>query len=589
VIRTERSIRLFLAPLLCWAAVLVSTRGFADDATALSAAASTGTNAPAAMPQAAVTASNNVTATAGVSNNVPAAASTAAGQPAPAPMTKSENVTINLINRLVQKGVLTPEDAKELIQQAEADAAQARAEALKTQPPSPPSAASTDDTVNVRYVPEIVKAQIRDEIEGDVMQQARAEHWVSPNLLPAWVSRFQVFGDFRMRYEDFFFPHGNFAAPTNAPLGVFPNFNAINTGSPFDVSGVDFAPQRDVDQDRTLVRLRARIGAQIDMEDNYTLGLRLATGQDDQPVSANQSLGAANNGQGGDFSKYAIWVDRAFLKYEIGGVPAEDLSVSVGRFDNPFMSTSIIWEDNIGFDGLALQAKKELLPGVTPFFAGGAFPVFSTDFNFSSDRPSKYPSEDKWLYAEQVGVDWRVNPDIDFKGACAYYYFDHVEGKLSSPFVPATSADQGSTDDTRPSFAQFGNTYMKLRDIIPTAENNFGTIDQWQYFGLATPFRDLDFTAKLDYEHFEPFTISLYGEWVWNTAFDRSSIDAVAVNNLNNPGSTNSVFAGGDTGWIFGVKLGRVLRRGFQRRRHQRERLHHHGQRGHGPPGLPDV
>jgi len=85
-------------------------------------------------------------------------------------------MTINLINRLVERGVLSPEDARELIQQAENDAAEARAEAPKTE--TEPDQA-TNDTVRVPYVPEIVKAQIRDEIKDDVMEQARLEHWVA--------------------------------------------------------------------------------------------------------------------------------------------------------------------------------------------------------------------------------------------------------------------------------------------------------------------------------------------------------------------------------------------------------------------------
>src|ERR1700688_1581748 len=45
--------------------------------------------------------------------------------------TPSQNVTINLIHRLVQRGVLTQEDADELIKQAEDDAAKARALAAR--------------------------------------------------------------------------------------------------------------------------------------------------------------------------------------------------------------------------------------------------------------------------------------------------------------------------------------------------------------------------------------------------------------------------------------------------------------------------
>src|SRR5262245_33573699 len=45
----------------------------------------------------------------------------------------SQNVTVNLINRMVEKGLLTREDATDLIQQAESDAIEARATAEATQ------------------------------------------------------------------------------------------------------------------------------------------------------------------------------------------------------------------------------------------------------------------------------------------------------------------------------------------------------------------------------------------------------------------------------------------------------------------------
>src|SRR5262249_59551607 len=55
---------------------------------------------------------------------------------APKP-TPSQNVTINLIHRLVERGVLTQADADELIHQAEEDAASARALAAKQTKPEP--------------------------------------------------------------------------------------------------------------------------------------------------------------------------------------------------------------------------------------------------------------------------------------------------------------------------------------------------------------------------------------------------------------------------------------------------------------------
>lgn len=540
MLRTKRYIQWFLLRFLFWGSIFVSPHGFAADSAGSTASVVTGQTV--GIPDSSIT--NKP------STSLPDQTQTAPNPSASAPRPKSQNVTINLINRLVERGVLSAEDARELIQQAENDAAEARAEAVKAEADQ-----ATNDTVVVPYVPEIVKAQIRDEIEGDVLKQARAEHWADANALPSWVSRFGVFGDIRVRYEEMLFPKGN------DNTGVFPNFNAINTGTPFDITGPDFSPQRDVDQDRTMIRLRARLGAEIDMEDGFTAGLRLATGQDDQPVSENQSLGAVTGGQGGDFSKYAIWLDRAFLRYETGGLPTKNLAIEVGRFDNPFFTTSnIMWWYDLGFDGLAVQGRREVVAGVTPFFAAGVFPVFDTDLNFSSDRPDKFPSEDKWLYGGQIGSGWKINDDLSFKGAGAFYFFQNVEGKLSAPFVPLTSQDQGNTDDLRPTFAQYGNTYMKLRNITPTAANDFGTIDQWQYFGLATPFHDLAFAASLDYRHFEPFTVSLFGEFVKNMAFDRSRINAIAVNNRGPDLSSGAPgpFVGGDTAWIVGFRLGHV-------------------------------
>ncbi len=477
---------------------------------------------------------------------------------APSP---SQNVTINLINRLVQRGVLTKEDAAELIQQAEADAqlaqaqvsatqsavAQAQAAAQQAIAQTPPPA-EDDGSVRVTYVPQIVKSEITSQVKDEVMAQAREEGWAAPKLIPGWLANFKPFADTRVRFEIDNFPSGN------DNTGAFPNFNAINTGAPFNVAGSEFSPQLNVDQNRNRMRLRARFGADLNLGQGFTSGIRVATGQDNSPTSTNQSMGLPYQGQGGNFSKYAIWLDRAFIKYEVGGLPTKNLALTVGRFDNPFFTVSnVMWDDDIGFDGIALQAKYEVVRGVTPFVTGGAFPVYNTDFNFSSNQPAKFKSYDKWLYAIQGGIDWKINKDFEFKTALGYFYFQNVEGKLSSPYTPLTQNDAGDTDASRPSFAQKGNTYMALRNIVPDASNDFGTTNQWQYFGLATPFHNVDFVARLDYKHFEPFILSIMGEWIQNTAFNAGAVGAKAVNNrgANDDDLSDSIggFAGGGTAW----------------------------------------
>ncbi|HTB81767.1 MAG TPA: putative porin [Opitutaceae bacterium] len=509
---------------------------------------------------------------------VPAAA-TPVGQ---APF--SENATINLINLLVERGLITRKDADKLIKQAEDEAAEARAQAAATQlvlaqaaqveaaeaqiarqqtavaQAEPAPAPTADDTVRVTYVPEIVKAQLRDEIKQEVMTQARQENWAAPRTLPSWVSRFTPFGDIRIRYDGNYYPTGNLTGFSSS----YWNYNAINTSStPFDYTAVANPPFPNVDQTRNRLRLRARLGTAVDLGENFTAGLRLATGENNSPVTENQSLGAANSAQGGNFSKYAIWLDRAFLKYEAGGQPDKDLAVTVGRFDNPFFATSIIWADDLGFDGAVVQGKYPLDEDVTPFFAAGAFPVFNTDFNFSTNQPTKFKSEDKWLYGGQLGFTWEISQDFSLKAGSAYYYYQDIEGKVSEPFIPVTAQDAGSTDDTRPAFAQRGNTYIALRNIIPDATfNNSGNTNQWQYFGLATPFHDFALTTRLDYNHFEPFQVSLSGEYVKNLAFNRSAIERNGPPRLMGPVNNNSsdgdAFGGGSNAWIVNLKLGQA-------------------------------
>ena len=465
---------------------------------------------------------------------------------ASAPAAPTTNVTINLINRLVQKGILTQAEAAEMIQQAEADAA-AAAEAqaaadISALPPEP----SVEEEMSINYIPEVVRNQMRDQIQQELLAQAREEQW-GANAAPDWTSKFRPFGDIRVRSENTFFPDGN------DNTGAFPDFDAINTGDPFDTSGTQFSPQRNVDQDRYRSRLRARFGTDIMLGQGLNGGIRLATGGDNSPTSPNQTLG----GSGGNFSKYAIWLDRAFMSYDAGPGDGEELIFYAGRFDNPFLSTEMHWDNDLGFDGVGVKGRVRLSDCLHTFFAGGYFPVYNTNFNFASNQPSKFDSTDKYLGGAQLGIEWKPLDDLTAKLAVAWYDYSRVQGKLSSPYIPLTPDDAGDTDNTRPSFAQHGNTYMALRNIDnSTSANDFGNEHQYQYYGLASDFENLTITGRIDYDGFDPFRLSFLGEATKNLAFDKSAINAVAVNNRG-PSSTGiGAYEGGDTAWNVIFTLG---------------------------------
>ncbi|MBR0964149.1 putative porin [Bradyrhizobium diazoefficiens] len=470
----------------------------------------------------------------------------------------SSNATVNLINLLVKQGTLSEEQAAVLVKQADDEAyvarqatrdAAAKAEGAEKKATSAADATSPPGTKRVTYVPEIVKKQLREEIRAEVMDRAHKEGWASPGQYPEWAQRIKFYGDMRARYEGDHFPAGNSA--------LFENFNAINTGSPFNEDpnlNAYLPPAYNATQDRNRFRFRARLGADIDLTEGFTAGLRIATGDSSSPVSTNQTFG----GNGGNFSKYALWLDRAFIKYQ----PVQDFIGSVGRFDNPFWSpTDLVWYKDLGFDGFAIQAKQEIAEGFTPFFVGGAFPIFNTDLNaglntVDSNGPVKLASRDKWLFGAQGGFGARLDPETNLTMAFAYYDFTNVKGKLSSQCLVASAVDICDTDLLRPSFAQKGNTYMRLRNI-PYIQ---GQTTLFQYYGLASDFRPVVASAQLDLAQFNPIHIILDAEYVWNTAFNRSAVAAVAVwpNNFA-PSLTRGVqgpYNGGNQGWMARMTVG---------------------------------
>jgi hypothetical protein len=541
-----------------------------------------------------------------------------------APASPSENVTLNLINRLVQRGILTKDDAGDLIRQAQDDARNASQQAQIAQQAVTQAAAAqqmaveaaappqSDDQVSVSYVPEIVKSEMKDEIKRDVIAAAQSEGWTQPNI-PEWVSKFRPFMDFRFRYQGNYYPGSDSVTNSVETLDTL-NFNAINTGSPLNMAqipgGTSFGPYPysifpgtlaqtptqnpptyNTTQQREMMRIRFRFGADMNLGDNFTSGFRLGTGQNGSPVSENQTLGLpGTTSQGGNFSGYAIWLDRAFLKYELGDDPDRMAAVTFGRFDNPFYTpTTIMWANDIGFDGIAAQARYKVAKGVTPFATIGLFPYFNTDLNFASTAQPKNASYDKYLYSGQVGLDWKITKDLSYKGSVGYYYFQNAQGQVSTPMITPNSSAQGNTDNTRPSFAQRGNTYMELRNIQltpaydalgnPTAAYYNGTANYYsnsatgtppqiqnqnQYFGLITPFNILSANSRLEYRHWEPFVISLSGEWDQNVAFNGAPLSAGppdSQNPYNIPGPVNNLnssgnFAGGNNAWITQLKVG---------------------------------
>ncbi|XQA67146.1 putative porin [Xanthomonas sacchari] len=448
------------------------------------------------------------------------------------PAQLNPQVTLRLIDLLVAKGVLTRAQADDLIREAAALPA-----AAPVSPAGTPAYATAPGAVVVPYVPEPVRQQIKDELRAEVTAQAKSEGWAAPGALPEWTQRLRLYGDLRVRGEGVFHPDGNYA--------FFPDFGDINAGSGFDVVGANNAPFVNTTRNRSRMRLRARLGVSAQIADWVQADLRLATGSDRSPVSTNQTLGS-----GGNLSKYSLWLDRAALQL----TPLEALSLSFGRFANPFWSSELVFDGDLNFDGVAARydlAASDPDATFAPWASAGLFPVYNTDFDFGSTSTSKTRSRDKWMYGVQVGANWRFADATALRVGLGYFEYDQFEGKRSSPCLAPTSADSCDSDGSRPQFQQFGNTLFALRDIVADPSNPNGP--QLQYYGYASKFGVADLHAQLQFAQFDPVIVSVEADVVKNTRYDPARILALGpVNNLGNQG----VFEGGDMGYALNLTVG---------------------------------
>ncbi|AZC50523.1 Putative outer membrane TonB-dependent receptor [Pseudomonas chlororaphis subsp. piscium] len=464
---------------------------------------------------------------------------TLVGPVAAAPAAPSENATINLIRLLVQQGVLKQEQADGLIAQAEREAQQARQ--ANTAVAAGPAATPGD--VRVQYVPAIVRDQIRDQVKAEVMATAKQENWAQPNTFPDWVSRISFDGDIRLRDESRYYSGSN--------SNEIVDFAKLNDKGPYDVnpnSSTNLPPLLNTREDReNLFRLRARLGMKAQVAENWTAGIRIGTGSDNNPVSTTQTLG-------GGFGKKDIWLDQGYLTWKA----TDDLTLTGGRIANPFFSTDMLYSTDLNFDGVAAIFNHKLNRDWGLFGTVGAFPVEYTNDTSTSNGFDKEESDNKWLYGAQIGANWAINSNHRLKGALAYYRFDDIEGQRSGACEPWAGAPGCDSDGSRVAFMQKGNSVFLLRDITPNPLNPAAT-PQPQFVGLASEFNLLDLNLVLDADLPENFKLRSQANYIHNLGYDegemRKRSEGQIVNNLDSNGELES----GANAWMVQFTLGNSL------------------------------
>lgn len=457
----------------------------------------------------------------------------------------STNATVNLIRLMVKKGLITQTEANGLISEANDEAVQAR-KAAATAPTAVPADGAQPGDVRAVYVPQNVRNEIREQVKQEVIAQAKSEHWAEPNALPEWLDRISWYGDVRVRDESWYYSR------SNSPY--FIDYGTLNRTGPYDINSLTqhvYPPILNSTQNRlNMLRMQAHIGMNVKLGDTMTAGVRIGSGNDNNPVSTTQTLG-------GGLVKKNLWLDQAWIRWQ----PYKDWSVTAGRMADPFMVTDLIYSNELNFDGVASHSELPFNDEMGGFATAGAFPIQYTGNDaptqaLGSDKANNGNNSNKWLWAAQLGFKWSFANDATWKVALAYYFFDGMQGQLSAPCSLYTGINYCSTDSTAPSYMQKGNTVFLLRDILPdtSSPNNYA---QPQFVGLSYNYHIADLVNKVDFKVGET-PIELQAEYERNMSYHaRDAFNrypnglGVPVNNYQgSSGSTNGPYKSGPVGWL---------------------------------------
>jgi len=386
--------------------------------------------------------------------------------------------TLALVDALVKQGVLSAEAAQDLIKQAEKKGQEQAAASAK--------ADADAGVVRVPYIPEVVKRQISEQIRQEVVAQAKTEQWGDVNAVPEWVGRLKWEGDFRLRAQSDLFAGGN--APG---YDFFLDPYGMAMSNP-----TSYLDPVNTQENRQRLRVRARLGLTAKVTDYVSTGFRITTGNTGDPVSTNQTLG-------NDYNKYSLVLDRAYAKVR----PWDWLTVSGGRIPNPFFSTDLVWDDDLNFDGIAATFNPWVHSDRSgkPFFTLGVFPLKEVETSTIN------LAHDKWLYAAQAGLDWKMDADTRWRFGLAYYKYQNIAAVKD----PAIDGQYDYADSVLKS-RQKGNTRFEV------APNDMSGL-----YGLAADYSLVNLTATVDLAHFDPIHVILDGDVVKNVGYDKAKVNAL--------------------------------------------------------------
>ena len=298
----------------------------------------------------------------------------------------------------------------------------------------------------------------------------------------------------------------------------------------YEYRGVDNVPGATPDTfERERFRYAVRLGIRGDLYDDFNYGLRVETSSN--PRSPWATFGGNTTGGSvtpSDKNASGIYLGQVFL----GWHPTDWYEMTVGRMPMPLYTTPMVWDSDINPEG-AFEKFKYSFKNVDLFADFGQF-----DYQDPSSA-NELPSSDTFVLAWQLGANVRIDKNMSFKVAPAFYNYTGMGttgNGLNLPFVGQGNAgvNAGIPGATAANLAAYNqNGINDLRVLEIPAEYNI----------------------KVNNSPLGPIQIRAFGDFAYNLSGDSRARAAYNANPAAFPGLSGAA-TGQDKAYQVGLGIG---------------------------------
>jgi hypothetical protein len=281
----------------------------------------------------------------------------------------------------------------------------------------------------------------------------------------------------------------------------------LKTLGPFVFSGdlrlraePTFGGPTDRSQDRFRERVRLRFNAEAALNDQLNGGFSLASGDLNDPISTNQTLGQYT-------TRKPIAIDRAYATYNPSWF--RPLTLTGGKFAYPWFNTELVWDKDLNPEGagetLAFHVETPLLKKFS--FVGFQLPFAENKRTAVNDK-SLYNT---MVYGEQLQTFWQLGSRVKLSAYTSFYDWKYAD----SVALSLLTANSASPDD---GLLPLRGTGLQNSIATVTATNavtGAKTITSAQF---ASKFGILDSLAQFDIQSpYERWPVIFVGDFAQNT------------------------------------------------------------------------